>query len=104
MKAKQYDAIRTTVTVESDAQNGVTYPPGTDGTVVEAYERPAEGYAVDLVIPGIAATRRYDHVVLTPEQFEVTERSGEPVVRVTKPGTKKPLATRRGYRGKEAGH
>lgn len=75
MKAKQYDGIRTTVGVESDAHPGTRYPAGARGAIVEAYKQPREGYAIDLMVRDTTGIgdHRYDHVVLRPEQFEMTE-------------------------------
>lgn len=50
-----------------------TIPKGTQGTVVERYESPKEGYAVDLEVPDDSLTvgLRYESVVLLPEQFGI---------------------------------
>jgi len=50
MKAKLYDEIRRLVDVHSDFGDRLI-PKGTMGAIVECYEHPVEGYAVDLAIP-----------------------------------------------------
>lgn len=78
MKARQYDAIRTTAPVASEARAGRVYAPGTDGTIVEAYDQPREGYAVDLEVddPDDPRKTTFDNVILWPDQFEVIEKYG----------------------------
>ncbi|MDP9388061.1 MAG: hypothetical protein M3Q48_09045 [Actinomycetota bacterium] len=47
-------------------------PEGTHGVVVEAYEAPVEGYAVDVGLRDPSTGERvYDNVILRPEQFRV---------------------------------
>jgi hypothetical protein len=48
---------------------------GTEGVVIECYDVPEEGYAVDINIPNSNAVGGYlyDNIVLTPEQFDVME-------------------------------
>jgi protein-tyrosine-phosphatase len=48
-------------------------PSGTSGVIVEAYDSPVEGYAVDLAIPDDDLVGGYAHenVVLFPDQFVV---------------------------------
>jgi hypothetical protein len=78
MKAKQYDLIKTLVDLRSDFSDRVI-PAGTVGTVVEAYERPREGYAVDLAIPDAesAGGSSYENLVLYPLQFVVVRKAGD---------------------------
>jgi hypothetical protein len=72
MKARVNDRVELTVDVSSEFRTAVI-PKGTIGTVVEAYEQPREGYAVDVAIPDstLVGGFRYDNVMLLPEQFSV---------------------------------
>ena len=74
MKASSNDRIRTVVDVTADFSDRVI-PAGTEGVIVEAYETPRKGYAVDLGIEDDTLVGGYDfeNVVLGPEQFEVVE-------------------------------
>ena len=74
MKAKEYNLIRTLVDVQSDFRDRIL-PAGTVGTVVECYDNPTEGYAVDLAIPDTSLVGGFDYenVILFPEQFEVMD-------------------------------
>lgn len=69
MKAETSSQIKTSVSITVD---GINFPEGTLGAVVEAYSNP-EGYTVDLAIPDdkLVGSFRYYNVILTPEQFEV---------------------------------
>ncbi|GFE70851.1 hypothetical protein [Chroococcus sp. FPU101] len=69
MKAEIYDPIKTLAPISTD---GINFPEGTLGTVVEAYTNP-EGYAVDLAIPDnkLVGGFRYYNVILKPEQFRL---------------------------------
>ena len=42
-----YDAVRLLVDVASEYRSDVVLTAGTEGTVVEAFDKPSEGYAVD---------------------------------------------------------
>jgi hypothetical protein len=72
MKAKTDDEIVTLVDVEGDF-NDHMIPGGTRGVVVECYETPTEGYAVDLAVPDESLVGGYswENVILYPDQFEV---------------------------------
>ena len=72
MKATIYDEIRTLVDVNSDFGDRLI-PKGTMGAIVECYEQPLEGYAVDLAIPDERWVSGFDYenVILYPDQFEV---------------------------------
>lgn len=72
MKASVNNRVITLQPVESDFTNRVI-PPGTMGTVMERYEHPTEGYAVDLTIPDddMVGGVRYENVILRPDQFDV---------------------------------
>jgi hypothetical protein len=78
MKAQTYDRIKTLVDIPADFGKSLI-PKGTIGTVIECYERPKEGYAVDLTIlsetgePGFD----YENVILYPEQFSVVSDTPE---------------------------
>lgn len=74
VKAKEYNLIRTLVDVQSNFRDRIL-PAGTVGTVVECYDNPIEGYAVDLVIPDASLVGRFDYenAILFPEQFEVMD-------------------------------
>jgi hypothetical protein len=71
MKAKLYDRIITIDEIPSQFQNKI--PVGTEGTVVECYSTPTEGYAVDLRFPSaeLVGGFSYENVVLKPEQFRL---------------------------------
>jgi arsenate reductase (thioredoxin) len=72
MKATTDDEIRTLVDVTADFSDRVI-PSGTRGVIVEAYDSPVEGYAVDLAIPDddLVGGYAYENVVLFPDQFVV---------------------------------
>jgi hypothetical protein len=76
MKAGQYDGVVTTVEVRSGFTDEV-FPAGTEGAVVECYENPREAYRVDLVVADerSATGRRYDNVLLFPDQFDVVSKA-----------------------------
>jgi hypothetical protein len=72
MKARVNDSVELLVDVPGEVQPAVI-PSGTRGVVMEAYEQPVEGYAVDVNIPdGSSSTGyNYDNVFLYPDQFVV---------------------------------
>lgn len=72
MKAKTYDGIRTLVEIKANFGKRLI-PKGTLGTIVECYEQPQEGYAVDLAIPNEKRIGGFDYenVIIFPEQFVV---------------------------------
>lgn len=72
MKAAIYDKIKTTVEVQGGFSKRI-YPAGTEGVVVERYEQPEEGYAVDIAIPDetLVGGFDYENVILFPDQFVV---------------------------------
>ncbi len=72
MKAKLYDRIKTLVDVKGDLSSR-TYPAGTIGTVVDCYERPVEGYAVDIATPDETSVTgfSYDNIVVYAEDIVV---------------------------------
>jgi hypothetical protein len=72
MKASVNDQVITLQSVVSDFTNRVI-PRGTLGTVVERYEHPTEGYAVDLAVPDdeLVGGFRYENIILQPDQFDV---------------------------------
>lgn len=78
MKAQTYDRIKTLVDIPANFGKSMI-PKGTIGTVIECYERPKEGYAVDLTIlsetgePGF----EYENVILYPEQFSIVSDTPE---------------------------
>lgn len=67
MKATVDATVRTTVDVTSDFRPDRTIPRGTQGHVLEAYETPREGYAVELDL----GHDDVEVVTLYPEQFDV---------------------------------
>jgi hypothetical protein len=74
MKASPNDRVRTVADVTADFSDRVI-PAGTEGVIVEAYDTPREGYAVDLGIEDDTLVGGYDfeNVVLGPEQFVVLD-------------------------------
>lgn len=78
MKAKIYYQIRTSVEIKANFGK-LLIPKGTIGTVVECYEEPQEGYAVDLAIPDDRWVGGFDYenVILFPEQFVVVNSDVE---------------------------
>jgi hypothetical protein len=76
MKAKVDDWIRTTVDVPGFVIKGII-PKGTEGTIVEAYSQPTEGYAVNVNVVDKNAPNgyTYDNIVLLPDQLEVVEEN-----------------------------
>lgn len=79
MKAGVDDKVELVVDVPSDFSDAVI-PTGTRGNVVEVYEAPQEGYAVDVAIPdkSLVGGFKYDNVILRPEQFRVVTRHSSP--------------------------
>ncbi|MQA80679.1 MAG: hypothetical protein GEV10_19735 [Streptosporangiales bacterium] len=69
MKAAADAMIRTTVDVTSDFRPERTIPSGTEGHVLETYDSPREGYAVELQM----GDDDIEVVTLHPDQFEVVE-------------------------------
>jgi hypothetical protein len=74
-KAELMDTVELVVDVRSDFSDAVI-PTGTRGTVIERYEMPREGYAVDLLIHDdtLVGGFRYENVVLVPEQFSLVRK------------------------------
>ncbi|HAN73561.1 MAG TPA: DUF4926 domain-containing protein [Planktothrix sp. UBA8407] len=70
MKAQAYDRIKTLVDIPADLGKSLI-PKGTIGTVIECYERPKEGYAVDLTILSETGESEYENLILYPDQFSV---------------------------------
>jgi hypothetical protein len=72
MKALESSNIRTLVEIHSDYLNCVI-PVGTEGTVIECYQDPHEGYAVDIALPDNSQITgyQYDNIILFPNQFEL---------------------------------
>ncbi|OCR00342.1 hypothetical protein BCD67_00575 [Oscillatoriales cyanobacterium USR001] len=72
MKAKINDEIRTVTNIQSTWDDRV-FPKGMIGIIVECYQSPEEGYAVDLVIPDptLVGEFDYENIILKSEQFEV---------------------------------
>ena len=72
MKAHANDKVELLVDMVGQTQPW-PIPKGTLGVVVEAYEHPEEGYAVDVSIPDESSVTgfRYDNVMLEPDQFVV---------------------------------
>jgi len=75
MKAGRYDRVRLLVDVSSEIRDRVL-PQGAEGTVVETFEQPREGYAVDFPVPDsrLVGGHAWENVMLTPDQFEVVAR------------------------------
>ncbi|MUL84781.1 MULTISPECIES: hypothetical protein [unclassified Mycolicibacterium] len=71
MKAREWDSVVLTVDVPGAFRDNI--PKGTTGVVIEAYEQPTEGYAVDVSIPDESSLSgfQYDNVILYPDQFDV---------------------------------
>jgi len=61
-------------------------PLGTKGTIIERYDHPEEGYAVDVALPNDTQPSGYfyDNVVLKRDQFRVVNE--EPPSSVERPG------------------
>lgn len=72
MKASVNDNVELLVDVPGETQPW-QIPKGTRGVVVEAFEHPEEGYAVDVSLPDASSSTefRYDNVMLEPDQFIV---------------------------------
>lgn len=72
MKASVYDKIKLLMDVQSEFSDQA-FPRGTIGTIVECYEKPKEGYAVDVALPdgNLVGVFDYDNVILYPDQFEI---------------------------------
>lgn len=79
MKARIYDCVILTVDVPSEFSDAII-PRGTSGAVVEAYDQPTEGYAVDVNIPDDTSSAgfRYDNVILYPDQFDIVPTGSPP--------------------------
>lgn len=78
MKAKVDDQIRTLVDVPTGFSHRII-PAGTEGYIIESYEQPLEGYAVDFAIPDKTQFTgySYDNVILYPNQFVVVNEEQE---------------------------
>lgn len=72
MKATVDSRVRTVTDVLSDFRPDRTIPTGTEGYVLEAYQTPSEGYAVELRM----GDQDFETVTLLPEQFEVVDSGG----------------------------
>jgi hypothetical protein len=72
MKAQINDEIKTLTDIPSTWDDRI-FPKGITGVIVECYENPQEGYAVDLAIPDptLVGEFDYENIVLKPEHFEV---------------------------------
>lgn len=68
-KATEDDLVRLVSDVDGYLLDRI--PAGIVGGVVEAYDTPVEGYAVDVTIRKPDGTRDFDNVILRPEQFDV---------------------------------
>lgn len=67
MKAAVDAVVRTTVDVTSDFRPDRVIPRGTNGHVLETYQSPREGYAVELEL----GDDDIEVVTLYPEQFDL---------------------------------
>ena len=76
MKANVWDQVRLLVDVPGQMSDRDVIPAGTLGAVIEMYESPSEGYAVDVAVPDADSVTgyEYDNVLLTPDQFVVVMR------------------------------
>ncbi|AFP42036.1 hypothetical protein PXH78_33130 [Mycolicibacterium smegmatis] len=72
MKARVNDSVELLVDVPGETQSW-QIPKGTRGVVVEVFQHPVEGYAVDVSLPDASSSTkfRYDNVMLEPDQFIV---------------------------------
>ncbi|KHO20491.1 hypothetical protein QQ44_25855 [Mycolicibacterium setense] len=72
MKASVNDSVELLVDMPGETQSW-QIPKGTRGVVVEVFQHPAEGYAVDVSLPDASSSTkfRYDNVMLEPTQFIV---------------------------------
>ena len=72
MKANVNDRIELLVDLPGVTQTW-PIPKGTGGVIVETFEQPEEGYAVDVSLPDASSSTgfRYDNVMLEPDQFVV---------------------------------
>lgn len=76
MKANVDDEIETLVDIPSSSTD-LIIPRGTQGVIIERYNDPIEGYAVDLAVPdeSLVGGYLYDNVILHPNQFKVVKGS-----------------------------
>ncbi len=76
MKATVFERVQTTVELQSDFSDRII-PLGVQGTIIECYEQPEEGYAVDLAIPdeNLVGGFAYENVILKPDQFVILKQS-----------------------------
>ncbi len=66
-----FDRVVTLEAVPANFSDEVL-PAGTEGYIVEVFERPVEGYAIDLkVVEHPAGEARFESVILRPGQFRV---------------------------------
>ena len=72
MKAQVWDRVVLTEDVPGGFR-GAIIPKGTRGAVIEAYEQPQEGYAVDVALPdeSLVGGFRYDSIIVLPDHFDV---------------------------------
>lgn len=78
MKAAQYDGIRLLVDLRSIFRNRLI-PRGTEGTIVECFEQPKEGYYADFPVPDstVVGDETWEMAEVNPDQFEVVRRHKE---------------------------
>ena len=72
MKAQINDKIKTLTDIASTWDDRI-FPKGITGVIVECYQTPEEGYAVDLAIPDptLVGEFDYENIILKSEQFEI---------------------------------
>lgn len=69
-KATEGDYVRVLCDVDGDMLPHI--PAGTHGVVVDSYDVPTEGYAVDIALrDALTGERMYDNVILRPQQLHV---------------------------------
>jgi hypothetical protein len=73
-KINLYSRVETLIDVKDDFSDTII-PAKTQGSIVECYSAPVEGYAVDLAVPdpGLVGGFRYFNLILFPDQFEVMD-------------------------------
>lgn len=73
-RIKPYSRVKTVADVK-EYFSETTIPGGTQGSIVECYSDPTEGYAVDLAVPDLSLVGgfRYFNLILFPDQFEVID-------------------------------
>jgi hypothetical protein len=78
VKAAPYDRIRLLEDIRTEFRNRLV-PRGREGSIIERYEQPREGYLVEFTLtdPRVVGDRTWGTAIVYPDQFEVVSRHRE---------------------------